>query len=89
MSLRGPLEVTQASPVPVGHPRGVVILEPADQPDLLTKGVQPAVHVPADAFQPVDYIRRSNYRTSSPVTARPISIRWISLVPPKIVKIVD
>ena len=27
------------------------------------------------------------YRTSSPVTARPISIRWISLVPSKIVKI--
>jgi hypothetical protein len=29
------------------------------------------------------------YRTSSPVTVRPISIRWISLVPSKIVKIVD
>jgi hypothetical protein len=33
------------------------------------------------------YIRRSNYRTSRPATARPISIRWISLVPSKIVKI--
>jgi len=30
-----------------------------------------------------------SYRTSSPVTARPISIRWISDVPSKIVKIVD
>ncbi|HEY4464610.1 MAG TPA: hypothetical protein VGN41_18230 [Streptosporangiaceae bacterium] len=29
------------------------------------------------------------YRTSRPVTARPISMRWISLVPSKIVKIVD
>ena len=29
------------------------------------------------------------YLTSSPVTARPISIRWISDVPSKIVKIVD
>jgi hypothetical protein len=27
------------------------------------------------------------YRTSSPVTARPMIIRWISLVPSKIVKI--
>jgi hypothetical protein len=27
------------------------------------------------------------YRTSSPVTVRPISIRWISDVPSKIVKI--
>jgi hypothetical protein len=31
----------------------------------------------------------SGYRTSSPVTARPMSIRWISLVPSKMVKIVD
>jgi len=29
------------------------------------------------------------YRTGSPVTARPMIIRWISLVPSKIVKIVD
>jgi hypothetical protein len=28
---------------------------------------------------------RSDYRTSSPVTAWPISIRWTSLVPSKIV----
>jgi hypothetical protein len=27
---------------------------------------------------------RSGYRTSSPVTVRPISIRWISEVPSKI-----
>ena len=33
------------------------------------------------------YIRRSGYRTSSPVTARPMIIRWISDVPSKIVKI--
>jgi hypothetical protein len=33
--------------------------------------------------------RRSGYRTSSPVTARPMIIRWISLVPSKIVKIVE
>jgi putative NAD(P)-binding protein len=33
------------------------------------------------------YISRSGSRTSSPVTARPISIRWISLVPSKMVKI--
>jgi hypothetical protein len=33
------------------------------------------------------YNRRSNYRTSSPVIVRPISIRWISDVPSKIVKI--
>jgi hypothetical protein len=33
------------------------------------------------------YIRRSPYRTSSPVTARPMIIRWISLVPSKMVKI--
>ena len=31
--------------------------------------------------------RRSGYLTSSPVTVRPISIRWISEVPSKIVKI--
>jgi hypothetical protein len=30
-----------------------------------------------------------SYRTSSPVIVRPISIRWISLVPSKIVKILD
>jgi hypothetical protein len=35
------------------------------------------------------YIRRSGYLTSSPVTARPMSIRWISDVPSKMVKIVD
>jgi hypothetical protein len=29
------------------------------------------------------------YLTSSPVTARPMIIRWISLVPPKIVKLSD
>jgi hypothetical protein len=28
-----------------------------------------------------------SYRTSSPVTARPMIIRWISLVPSKMVKI--
>jgi hypothetical protein len=33
------------------------------------------------------YNCRSAYRTSSPVTVRPISIRWISLVPSKMVKI--
>ena len=33
------------------------------------------------------YIRRSNYRTSRPVIVRPISIRWMSDVPSKIVKI--
>jgi hypothetical protein len=33
------------------------------------------------------YNRRSDYRTSSPVIVRPISIRWISDVPSKIVKI--
>jgi hypothetical protein len=33
------------------------------------------------------YIRTQRYRTSSPVTVRPISIRWISLVPSKMVKI--
>ena len=33
------------------------------------------------------YIRRSGYRTSSPVTARPTIIRWISDVPSKMVKI--
>jgi hypothetical protein len=54
MSLRGPFEVTQASPVPVGHPRGVVILEPADQPDLPQRASSRLVHVPADAFRPVD-----------------------------------
>src|SRR5271170_3419432 len=35
------------------------------------------------------YIRRSGYRTSSPVTVRPISIRWISDVPSKMVKILE
>ena len=35
------------------------------------------------------YIRSSGYLTSSPVTARPISIRWISDVPSKIVKILE
>jgi hypothetical protein len=29
------------------------------------------------------------YRTSSPVTARPMIIRWISDVPSKIVKLVE
>jgi hypothetical protein len=29
------------------------------------------------------------YRTSNPVTARPMIIRWISLVPSKIAKIMD
>jgi hypothetical protein len=33
------------------------------------------------------YNRRSSYRTSSPVIVRPISIRWISDVPSKMVKI--
>ena len=33
------------------------------------------------------YTRRSGYRTSSPVTARPMIIRWISDVPSKMVKI--
>ena len=33
------------------------------------------------------YIRRSGYLTSSPVTARPMIIRWISEVPSKMVKI--
>ena len=33
------------------------------------------------------HVSRSDYRTSSPVTARPISMRWISLVPSKMVKI--
>jgi hypothetical protein len=33
------------------------------------------------------YIGSSGYRTSSPVIARPISIRWISDVPSKMVKI--
>jgi hypothetical protein len=32
------------------------------------------------------YIRRSGYLTSSPVTAHPMIIRWISDVPSKIVK---
>jgi hypothetical protein len=31
--------------------------------------------------------RHKSYRTSSPVTVRPISIRWISDVPSKIVKL--
>ena len=35
------------------------------------------------------YFRRSGYRTSSPVTARPISIRWTSDVPSKMVKIYE
>ena len=35
------------------------------------------------------YIRRSGYRTSSPVIVRPISIRWISDVPSKMVKILE
>jgi hypothetical protein len=29
------------------------------------------------------------YRTGSPVTARPMIMRWISLVPSKMVKIVE
>ena len=33
------------------------------------------------------YIRRSSYLTSNPVTALPISIRWVSDVPSKIVKL--
>jgi hypothetical protein len=35
------------------------------------------------------YIRRSGYRTSSPVIVRPISIRWLSDVPSKMVKILE
>jgi hypothetical protein len=54
MPPRGPLEVAHTLPVPVGHPRRVVILERADQPDLLTEYVQPVVHVPADALLPVN-----------------------------------
>jgi hypothetical protein len=41
----------------------------------------------ADRLSIVDHHSRSGYRTSSPVIARPISIRWISDVPSKMVKI--
>jgi hypothetical protein len=41
------------------------------------------------ARRPNPHNGRSGYRTSSPVTARPMIIRWISDVPSKIVKIVD
>jgi hypothetical protein len=52
--------------------------------------VAPNSRADRPAFRVHDrYIRRSGYLTSSPVTVRPISIRWISDVPSKMVKIVD
>jgi hypothetical protein len=48
----------------------------------------PRSPVERPAFRGSDrYIRRSGYLTSSPVTVRPMIIRWISDVPSKIVKI--
>ena len=41
----------------------------------------------ADGLSIVDHHSRSGYRTSSPVIVRAISIRWISGVPSKMVKI--
>jgi hypothetical protein len=49
-----------------------------------------AARNPATAIQtPTTAVTCGYYRTSSPVTARPMIIRWISEVPSKMVKIVD
>ncbi len=40
-----------------------------------------------DDYQPPNVSAGQNYRTGSPVTARPMIMRWISEVPSKIVKI--
>jgi hypothetical protein len=44
---------------------------------------------PTADYQPPSVFAGQNYRTGSPVTARPMIMRWISEVPSKIVKIVD
>jgi hypothetical protein len=59
-----------------------------------TKGTRDqAWSAPGQTGPPPGYIigisAGQSYRTSSPVTVRPISIRWISDVPSKMVKIVD
>jgi hypothetical protein len=50
--------------------------------------VAPSAGITAD-HQPPDVSAGGSYRTGRPVTARPMIMRWISLVPSKIVKIVE
>jgi hypothetical protein len=47
----------------------------------------PGRFIPSDVAAVVSAAQ--GYRTSRPVTARPMSMRWISEVPSKMVKIVD